>query len=70
MSMCKASTNSDRMKLGVWQVPRINARLECWALGPWPSELAKGVECQKGVDSSDASNVAHGWLVQSKKTSL
>lgn len=33
------------------------------AVGLWPSELTKEEECQKGVGSSDASDVAHNWLV-------
>lgn len=53
-----------------WQVPRIHARLWRWAVGPWPSELAKEVDCQKGVGFSDASDGAHGWLAESKKCCL
>lgn len=37
------------------------------ALGPWPSELAKAADCQKGAGSADARDRAHGWLAQSKK---
>lgn len=40
------------------------------ALGPWPSELAKAADCQKGAGSADARDRAHGWLAQSKKCCL
>lgn len=42
----------------------------CWAAGPQPSELAKEGECQKGVGSSDVSDIAYNWLVRSTKCYL